>query len=217
MHLHGHQFYMTGTEGGRIPESAWFPTNTIIVGVAQARVVEFEAQYLGDWMLHCHLPHHMMNQMVSMVGPMSHVGHGMHAGGGMEEGMGIVRRGHALSEELGPALGRGLGETANRERATTVLVGQSQAAQQEQAHHQHGAEGSKPVPGFPQDMWMTMDDEVAKPETYGLRPTWTGAMMGMMTLVRVLPPALYDKIVELKKQQQASLPRGTNPKTGANG
>ena len=25
----------------------------------------------GDWMIHCHLPHHMMNAMVSMVGPMS--------------------------------------------------------------------------------------------------------------------------------------------------
>ncbi|MBS1808825.1 MAG: multicopper oxidase domain-containing protein, partial [Acidobacteria bacterium] len=67
IHLHGHQFYVTGTEGGRIPESAWFPGNTVIVGVAQARDVEFVAQYEGDWMLHCHLPHHMMNQMVSMV------------------------------------------------------------------------------------------------------------------------------------------------------
>ncbi len=26
IHLHGHQFYITGTEGGRAPESAWYPT-----------------------------------------------------------------------------------------------------------------------------------------------------------------------------------------------
>jgi hypothetical protein len=31
----------------------------------------------------------------------------------MEEGMGIVREGHALSEQLGPAMGRG-GKTISR-------------------------------------------------------------------------------------------------------
>ena len=97
IHLHGHQFYVTGTEGGRIPETAWYPANTVLVGVAQARDIEFEATYLGEWMLHCHLPHHMMNQMVSMVGPMAHVGHGTAAGRGMPEGMGMVRSDHALS------------------------------------------------------------------------------------------------------------------------
>lgn len=100
IHIHGHQFYVTGTEGGRIPESAWFPGNTVLVGVAQARDIEFDAIYAGDWMLHCHLPHHMMNQMVSMVGPMAHVGHGMQTGAGLEEGMGIVRKGKELLQAL---------------------------------------------------------------------------------------------------------------------
>ncbi|MDE1161152.1 MAG: copper oxidase [Acidobacteriaceae bacterium] len=71
MHVHGHTFYTTGTEGGRIPETAWWPGNTVLVGVAQARDVEFVADNPGDWMLHCHLPHHMMNQMSSHVGPMT--------------------------------------------------------------------------------------------------------------------------------------------------
>lgn len=71
MHIHGHTFYTTGTEGGRIPETAWWPGNTVLVGVAQARDVEFVADNPGDWMLHCHLPHHMMNQMSSHVGPMT--------------------------------------------------------------------------------------------------------------------------------------------------
>ncbi len=71
MHVHGHTFYTTGTEGGRIPETAWWPGNTVLVGVAQARDVEFVANNPGDWMLHCHLPHHMMNQMSSQVGPMT--------------------------------------------------------------------------------------------------------------------------------------------------
>ena len=69
IHLHGHTFHVTGTEGGRIPKSAWYPGNTVLVGVAQARDIEFVANNPGSWMLHCHLPHHMMNQMSSMVGP----------------------------------------------------------------------------------------------------------------------------------------------------
>ncbi|HZQ53890.1 MAG TPA: copper oxidase [Bryobacteraceae bacterium] len=76
IHLHGHTFYVTGTEGGRIPNTAWIPGNTVLVGVAQARDIEFVANNPGDWMLHCHLPHHMMNQMSSNAGPMTRMGAG---------------------------------------------------------------------------------------------------------------------------------------------
>ena len=31
-----------------------------------------------------------------------------------------------------------------------------------------GRQAEVRVPGYPQDMWMLMDEEVAKPETYGL-------------------------------------------------
>jgi manganese oxidase len=71
IHLHGHTFNVTGTEGGRMPTSTWYPGNTVLVGVAQARDIEFVANNPGSWMLHCHLPHHMMNQMTSNVGPMT--------------------------------------------------------------------------------------------------------------------------------------------------
>src|SRR5450432_3247247 len=67
IHLHGHQFVITGTEGGRAPETTWYPTNTVLVGVAQAKIVEFEAKYPGTWMIHCHLPHHMMNSMMDLL------------------------------------------------------------------------------------------------------------------------------------------------------
>lgn len=191
MHVHGNQFYVTGTEGGRIPETGWFPGNTVLVGVAQARDVEFDAVYPGDWMLHCHLPHHMMNQMVSMVGPMGHAGHGVQTGGGMEEGMGIVRQDNALSEDLAPKFGRGMGESTQQERNTSNIVGPS--GQQGQMNMQQEA-NKKRVPGYPQDMIMIMDKEVAKPHTYGLPPGWTASMMGMMTLIRVLPPNMYDEV-----------------------
>ena len=199
IHLHGYQFYITGTEGGRAPESAWYPTNTVLVGVGQAKNVEFVATYPGDWMLHCHLPHHMMNHMASMVGPMAHVGQGMHAGMGIEEGMGMLRQGHALAEGTGPSLGRAIGGGAVFDKATTNLPLQQHGTQHDK---QHGIEHGKPamVPGYPQDTFKVMDEMVAKPETYGLRPTWSGGVMGMMTMVRVLPPDLYEKIKELRAQ-----------------
>lgn len=222
MHLHGNTWVVTGTEGGRVPEAAWTPGNTEIVGVAQARVMEFEAKYPGDWMLHCHLPHHMMNQMISMVGPVSHLGHGLHTGMSMENGMGMLRDGDALSEEFGPSFGRDIGESARMERAATHLVGPLAArpAGNEREVQGPGHEGhavhsqasdvmypvndpvKKQVPGYPQDMWMDLSQWVPrKAEFHGLRPTWDRAMMGMMTLVRVLPAELYDQIMELKKQE----------------
>ncbi|MCC7184961.1 MAG: copper oxidase [Acidobacteria bacterium] len=146
VHLHGHHFFLTGTEAGRVRGPVVVPENTIIAGVAQARDIEFVANNPGDWMLHCHLPHHMMNQMVSMVGP------------------------------------SGAADTATG--------------------HQHGgAADAYKVKGFPQDMWMVMDELVAgKPEVHGLAPGWTAAMMGMMTLVRVLEPEMFDHIQQLRAE-----------------
>lgn len=200
IHLHGNTFYTTATEGGRIPAVAWQPGNTVLVGVAQARDVEFEARNPGDWMLHCHLPHHMMNQMASMVGPLV-TSAGLGTGQSMTSGMGVVERQHALSTELGPSLGRTLGISADAERAVTNAPLGSHAQ-----HTQHGApvaSNAWSVKGFPQDMWMVMDEAVAKPETHGLRPTWTASMMGMMTMVRVLTPERFDEIAALKATQQA--------------
>lgn len=140
MHLHGHQFVVTGTEAGRGLGPFTMRENTVLVGVAQARDIEFVAEYAGDWMLHCHLPHHMMNQMASMVGPM--------------------------------------------------MV--------------HEDQPSSKVPGFPQDMWMPMDRLGGdKPELLGLPPGWTGAMMGMMTLIRVVEPDVFAKIEQLRAARTA--------------
>lgn len=137
MHIHGHTFWVTGTEGGRIPESAWIPGNNVLVGVAQAREIEFIANNVGDWVFHCHMFHHMMNHMVSMAGPMM----------------------------------RQLPKDDPRYR----------------------------VPGYPQGMAMSLSPEevakVTKPETRGMRAHWYNAVKGLFTVVRVLPPELYDKVV----------------------
>ena len=165
MHVHGYTFHTTGTEGGRIQPSAWWPGNTVLVGVAQARDVELIADRPGDWMLHCHLPHHMMNQMSSNLG-----------GTPMTNG------------PLAPT------------KAMSGMAGMSMAPADI-------AGNASSVPGFPQDAFMegpamAMDHMVDKPENFGLRPGWSGYMMGMMNFMRVLPPDKYQAVIARMKQAQ---------------
>jgi manganese oxidase len=63
IHLHGYQFRITETDGGRIPESAQLPETTVLVATGTTRTIEFEANEPGDWAMHCHMTHHVMNQM----------------------------------------------------------------------------------------------------------------------------------------------------------
>jgi manganese oxidase len=63
MHFHGHRWWVTETDGGEIPESARWPEVTVIVPVGSTRTVEFVANNPGDWAFHCHMSHHVMNQM----------------------------------------------------------------------------------------------------------------------------------------------------------
>lgn len=171
IHLHGNQFVVTGTEGGRAPESTWCPMNTVLVGVAQARVVEFDAKYPGSWMVHCHLPHHMMNSM-----------------------MDLLRDRPIPTADVTDA------------RALSQMETLAKSVPFEHVHHSPIAPDAASVPGFPQDafMEMGMDEAVAKPETYGLPPNWSAGMMGMMTLIRVLPDKDYDEIMQRIKDRNAA-------------
>jgi manganese oxidase len=84
----------------------------------------------------------------------------------------------------------------------------------EHVHHSPIAENANSVPGFPQDafMEMSMDAAVAKPETHGLPPNWSAGMMGMMTMVRVLPDGQYNEIQSLIHAGTANLPIGVRSK-----
>ncbi|MDH7943134.1 copper oxidase [Pseudohongiella sp. SYSU M77423] len=62
MHMHGVQFDVTGSDGGRWPREQWRKEVTELVGVGQTRDLEFVA-VAGDWPLHCHMAHHTMNAM----------------------------------------------------------------------------------------------------------------------------------------------------------
>jgi len=63
IHIHGYNFKITGTDGGRIPEAGQWPETTVHVPVGTTRDIEFVADVPGDWAFHCHMTHHTMNQM----------------------------------------------------------------------------------------------------------------------------------------------------------
>lgn len=63
IHLHGYTFKITGTDGGPIPHSAQWPETTVNVPPGTTRDIEFVANVPGDWALHCHKNHHVMNAM----------------------------------------------------------------------------------------------------------------------------------------------------------
>ena len=63
IHLHGHEFQVTGTDGGAIPLSARWSEVTTDIAVGQMRQIEFVADEEGDWAFHCHKSHHTMNAM----------------------------------------------------------------------------------------------------------------------------------------------------------
>lgn len=192
MHLHGHTFHVTGTEGGRIPETAWWPGNTVLVGVAQARNIEFIANNPGDWMLHCHLPHHMMNQMSSQAGDMT------------------ITNGPISNKELeasikGMTTQMSTGNPTISDPQMRGMMAMDMSADAMKQQMKGTAPNAGDVPNFPQDNYMEgpmmgMDALVDKPENFGLRPGWSRFMQGMMTFVRVLPPEKYDAVIAQMNQ-----------------
>ncbi len=63
IHLHGHSFWVAQTDGGVISPSARWPESSVLVSVGQSRTMDFVADNPGDWAVHCHITHHVMNQM----------------------------------------------------------------------------------------------------------------------------------------------------------
>jgi len=63
IHLHGHNFAVSCTDGGWVPESAQWPEVTIDVPVGAIRAFDVVADNPGDWAFHCHKTHHAMNSM----------------------------------------------------------------------------------------------------------------------------------------------------------
>lgn len=63
IHLHGFTFNVVATDGGDIPKAGQWPETTVLVPTGSTRDIEFVADVEGDWPMHCHMTHHLMNQM----------------------------------------------------------------------------------------------------------------------------------------------------------
>lgn len=75
IHVHGHEFEVSGTDGGPTPKAGRWPEVTTDIAVGQMRQIEFIADELGDWAMHCHKSHHTMNAMGHDVPTMIGVDH----------------------------------------------------------------------------------------------------------------------------------------------
>ncbi len=75
IHLHGHEFEVTGTDGGPTPKGSRWPEVTADIAVGQMRQIDFLADEEGDWAFHCHKSHHTMNAMGHDVPTMIGVDH----------------------------------------------------------------------------------------------------------------------------------------------
>jgi hypothetical protein len=95
------------------------------------------------------------------------------------------------------------------EKAMAQMMSLAKSVPFEHVHPSPIAANASSVPGFPQDafMEMGMDEVVEKPETYGLPKNWSAGMMGMMTMVRVLPDKEYDDIAMKKRMARTQAPK----------
>ena len=168
LHLHGHTFWVTGSEGGRIPDPAWVPSNNVLVGVAQAREIEFIANIPRDWILHCHMFHHMMNSMTSQAGP-------------------ITRQFSKPSQLKVPGYPQNMLGMEAMKMGDMKMDGMDKSAMKK--------DDTKPSSPYAMDMsWMARID--GRREAAGMRAGWSMGVEGLSTVVRVLPSDLYDKIMQ---------------------
>jgi len=70
MHLHGMPFKIVATDGHPVPDAAQLTKDTVNVAPGERYDIEFIASEPGQWMLHCHILHHVTNDNVEPGGLM---------------------------------------------------------------------------------------------------------------------------------------------------
>ncbi len=70
IHIHGHQFFVIASDGNIIPYSNQLIKNTINVASGETWDIQFKTHNPGVWPFHCHIPHHMSNNMTETTGGM---------------------------------------------------------------------------------------------------------------------------------------------------
>jgi hypothetical protein len=68
MHVHGGPFEVVAIDGVNLAETARFAADTINVGPGQRFDVIWTARRPGNWLLHCHIPHHTTNNNAEFKG-----------------------------------------------------------------------------------------------------------------------------------------------------
>jgi len=68
MHMHGGPFTVVARDGVVLPTAAQFQADVINVGPGQRYDVIWPAKEPGKWILHCHIPHHTLNNNVEEKG-----------------------------------------------------------------------------------------------------------------------------------------------------
>jgi hypothetical protein len=68
MHMHGGPFTVVARDGVVLPPAARFEADVINVGPGQRYDVIWPAREPGKWILHCHIPHHTLNNNVEEKG-----------------------------------------------------------------------------------------------------------------------------------------------------
>ncbi|MGF7060943.1 multicopper oxidase family protein [Brassicibacter mesophilus] len=70
IHIHGHQFIVSTSDGNSIFVQNRLEKTTINVASGETYNVEFYANNPDIWPFHCHIPHHMSNNMQKRMGGM---------------------------------------------------------------------------------------------------------------------------------------------------
>jgi FtsP/CotA-like multicopper oxidase with cupredoxin domain len=68
MHVHGGPFEIVETDGNPVPEQARLLKDTVNVGPGERYDVVWEALEPGEWLIHCHIPHHTTNDNAEQEG-----------------------------------------------------------------------------------------------------------------------------------------------------
>ncbi len=67
IHLHGHTFTIVATDGNPVPPGGRLRKDTVTIGPGERYDVEVNATNPGVWMLHCHMPNHGDNGMMTVM------------------------------------------------------------------------------------------------------------------------------------------------------
>jgi FtsP/CotA-like multicopper oxidase with cupredoxin domain len=68
MHIHGGPFKIIETDGNPVPEAAQIEKDTVNVAPGERYDVIWTALEPGQWLIHCHINHHMTNDNVEVEG-----------------------------------------------------------------------------------------------------------------------------------------------------